>query len=147
MRLSQQQGSRRVWTLGAASALCWAAACGTRDAGEPTAKPGQPADPGAGAVALAEGASAVSAGAGSGSAEVTRRRAAMAEVYHVQRCVLTGAVLGQPGRFAAAGASNAAAFEALFLTEAQQAPGWAAEVLADSYQRGCGAGPQAAEGP
>ncbi len=133
--------------LAAVVAICSVAACGAREAGEAVAEPGRAAGPAAGAPASAAGAKAAAAPLSGDAANLANRRAALAELYHVQRCVLTGSVLGQAGRFASAGVSNAAAFDAAFLAEAHEAPGWAAEVVASSYQRGCGADVQAAEGP
>jgi hypothetical protein len=70
--------------------------------------------------------------------DITALRRRLAETYHVQRCVLTGRVTAEAGRYEAAGWQSQAEFEARWAEQAQASGSWAASVVRAEMQRPCG---------
>lgn len=78
------------------------------------------------------------AGAGPGPSDVTERRAALAEAYHVRRCVLGGELTPEAGAEALARLRlEAEQVDEAFATQAAETPRWAVGVLQAAQARSC----------
>jgi hypothetical protein len=78
---------------------------------------------------------AIAAGAAREAHSSLRQR--LAQAYHVERCVMTGRVAADPGRFVAAGWTGRDQFAAAWDAEATAAPAWSASVVRDDFRIDC----------